>query len=65
MPSVPVTQRELAEAVGTAREVVVRVLRDLRTAGIVTTHRDHIEILDPIRLSREQGGTWVPAQRPR
>ncbi|MGY1604393.1 Crp/Fnr family transcriptional regulator [Geodermatophilus sp. SYSU D00815] len=64
-PSVPVTQRELAEAVGTAREVVVRVLRDLRAAGVVATHRDHIEILDPVRLSREQGGTWVPARPPR
>ena len=32
---VKVSQRELAEAVGTAREVVVRVLRELRQDGVV------------------------------
>jgi CRP/FNR family cyclic AMP-dependent transcriptional regulator len=55
--AVPASQRELAEAVGSVREVVVRVLRDFREMGMITTHRDHIEILDPLRLSREQGGT--------
>lgn len=54
---VPVSQRELAEAVGSVREVVVRALRDLRESGAISTHRDHIEILDPVRLSREPGGT--------
>jgi CRP/FNR family transcriptional regulator, cyclic AMP receptor protein len=58
--TVPVSQRELAEAVGSVREVVVRVLRDLRESGVISTHRDHIDVLDPVRLSREQGGTWVP-----
>jgi CRP/FNR family transcriptional regulator, cyclic AMP receptor protein len=55
--AVPASQRELADAVGSVREVVVRVLRDFRGMGVITTHRDHIEILDPLRLSREQGGT--------
>lgn len=55
--AVPVSQRELAESVGSVREVVVRVLRDLRETGVISTHRDHIEILDPVRLSREQAGT--------
>ncbi len=32
-----VTQQELAEAVGSVREVVARVLRDLRAAGLVAT----------------------------
>jgi len=59
--TVPVTQRQLAESVGTVREVVVRVLRDLREAGVVRTHADHIDVVDPVRLSQEQGGTWVPA----
>jgi CRP/FNR family transcriptional regulator len=58
---VTVRQRQLADSVGTVREVVVRVLRDLRDAGVIRTHPDHIEILDPIRLSQEQGGTRVPA----
>ncbi len=59
--TVAVSQRQLADSVGTVREVVVRVLRDLRDTGVISTHPDHIDILDPIRLSREQGGTWVPA----
>jgi CRP/FNR family transcriptional regulator len=50
-----VTQRELAEAVGTAREVVVRILRDLRREGVVQTRRDGILIVDPARLTQEQG----------
>jgi CRP/FNR family transcriptional regulator len=58
---VAVSQRQLADSVGTVREVVVRVLRDLRDAGVISTHPDRIDILDPIRLSQEQGGTWVPA----
>jgi CRP/FNR family transcriptional regulator len=58
---VTVSQRQLADSVGTVREVVVRILRDLRDAGVIRTHPDHIEILDPIRLSQEQGGTRVPA----
>ena len=63
--SVPVSQRQLAESVGTVREVVVRVLRDLRESGVIRTHPDHIEILDAVRLSRQQGGTSVPAGVPR
>lgn len=58
---VRVSQRQLAESVGTVREVVVRVLRDLRDAGLIRTYPDHIDVLDPIRLSQVQGGTSVPA----
>lgn len=47
---VTVNQRQLAEAVGTAREVVVRVLRELREEGIVRTGRDRMVIVDPARL---------------
>jgi CRP/FNR family transcriptional regulator len=47
------SQQELADAVGTVREVVVRVLRDLRTERIVETGRDRIVIVDPARLARE------------
>ena len=62
---VRVSQRQLAESVGTVREVVVRVLRDLRDAGVIRTHPDHIDVLDPIRLSQVQGGTSVAAGAPR
>jgi CRP/FNR family transcriptional regulator len=53
--AVRVTQRELADAVGTVREVVVRVLRDLRREGVVKTGRDRIVIMDPARLIQELG----------
>ena len=52
---VPVSQQELADAAGTVREVVVRVLRELRRDGVVRTERDHIVILDPARLVSGQG----------
>lgn len=52
---VRVSQQQLAESVGTVREVVVRVLRELRTAGMVRTERDRIVIVDPGRLVAEQG----------
>jgi CRP/FNR family transcriptional regulator, cyclic AMP receptor protein len=55
---VRVSQRELADAVGTAREVVVRVLRELRQEGVVWTGRDQIVIADPARLIQEHG--WNP-----
>jgi len=57
--TVNVSQRELAEAVGTAREVVVRVLRELRQEGVVRTGRDQIVIADPTQLIQEYG--WNPS----
>ncbi len=45
-----VSQQELADAVGSVREVVARTLRDLRVAGIVATEADSVVILDPARL---------------
>jgi CRP/FNR family transcriptional regulator len=48
--AVTTSQRELAEAVGSAREVVVRILRELRESGTVRTERDRIVILEPERL---------------
>jgi CRP/FNR family transcriptional regulator len=51
-----VSQQELADAVGTAREVVVRILRELREDGLVTTGREGVTILDPGRLDAERHG---------
>jgi CRP/FNR family transcriptional regulator, cyclic AMP receptor protein len=53
-----VSQQELADAVGSVREVVARVLRDLRVAGIVATSSDSVLILDAARLHSE---SWDPA----
>jgi CRP/FNR family transcriptional regulator len=51
--AVRITQQELADAVGTVREVVVRGLRQLREAGVVRTERDRIVLLDPSHLTEE------------
>jgi CRP/FNR family cyclic AMP-dependent transcriptional regulator len=51
--AVRMTQQDLAEAVGTVREVVVRTLRQLRDAGVVRTERDRIVLLDPAQLTEE------------
>jgi len=48
-----VSQQELADAVGSVREVVARVLRDLRADGIVETSSDSVRILDAARLHDE------------
>lgn len=50
-----VTQSDLADAVGSVREVVVRVLRQLRDDGLIETGRDGIVIVDPERLVAEHG----------
>jgi CRP/FNR family cyclic AMP-dependent transcriptional regulator len=55
---VRVSQQELAAAAGTVREVVVRVLRELRREGVVRTGRDGIIIIDPKLLTRSLG--WNP-----
>lgn len=61
---VTTTQQELADAVGSVREVVVRVLRELREEGMVATGHRGIVLLDPTRLSSEaypiRHGTKVP-----
>jgi CRP/FNR family transcriptional regulator len=49
------TQQELAEHVGTVREVVARILRELREDGLVETGRDRIVILDATLLHAR---TW-------
>ena len=50
----PVSQQALADAVGSVREVVVRVLHDLRSEGVIRTSREGIEILIPEALINEQ-----------
>jgi len=47
------TQQALADDVGSVREVVVRLLRELRDEGLIRTGRDEIEILDADRLHEE------------
>jgi CRP/FNR family cyclic AMP-dependent transcriptional regulator len=48
-----ISQQELADAVGTVREVVVRTLRELRRDGLIDTGRSGIGIIDPEQLLTE------------
>jgi len=48
-----VNQQELANSVGSVREVVPRILHELRAASLVRTSPGRIEILDPLRMSLE------------
>ncbi len=52
---VKVTQQEVADAVGSVRPVVARIIRDLRAEGIITTSSDGIVILKPDEL---HANTW-------
>jgi CRP/FNR family cyclic AMP-dependent transcriptional regulator len=51
-----VSQQEVADAVGSVREVVARALHELREMGVIQTLRDKIIVLDPLRLSQEASG---------
>ena len=53
---VKVTQQELADAVGSVRTVVARIIRELRIAGIISTSSDGIVILKPDELHNK---TWT------
>ncbi|HEU5417166.1 MAG TPA: Crp/Fnr family transcriptional regulator [Streptosporangiaceae bacterium] len=55
-----VSQQDLADATGSVREVVARVLREFRVAGIVATGGDSVVILDAARLHAESTGTAAP-----
>jgi CRP/FNR family cyclic AMP-dependent transcriptional regulator len=48
-----VNQQDLANSVGSVREVVARVLHELRTASLVRTSPGRVEILDPLKMSSE------------
>jgi CRP/FNR family cyclic AMP-dependent transcriptional regulator len=52
---VKVTQQEVADAVGSVRPVVARIIRDLRAEGIITTSSDGIVIL---KVAELHANTW-------
>jgi len=55
-----ITQHDLADALGSAREVVGRSLRELNRAGIVKTGRGGIELTDTAALVELAGRWWQP-----
>ena len=48
-----VSQQDLANNVGSVREVVARVLAELRAEHLVRTSPGRVEILDPVGMSRQ------------
>jgi CRP/FNR family transcriptional regulator len=54
---VHITHQRLADAVGTAREVVTRSLRVLRGAGVIATHTGRVVIVDRERLADVADGS--------
>jgi len=52
-PIAPVTQQQLADGVGSAREVVARILHSLREEHLVVTRVGSVVLLDPERLRSE------------
>ena len=48
-----VSQQDLANSVGSVREVVARVLAELRAERLVRTSPGRVQILDPVRMSRQ------------
>ena len=66
-PVVRASQQELADAVGSVREVVTRALRGLQEEGSIRTARDEVVLLDPIALHEEilETATEASADRPR
>jgi CRP/FNR family transcriptional regulator, cyclic AMP receptor protein len=53
-----VSQQELADAVGSVRPVVARILHDLRAEGLVETVKEGIALIDPEGLAAR---TWDEA----
>jgi CRP/FNR family transcriptional regulator, cyclic AMP receptor protein len=51
LPTVDITQQELADAVGSAREVIARVVRAFRTETLVRTRPGGIVLLAPETLA--------------
>jgi PAS domain S-box-containing protein len=57
----PMTHRELAEALGSAREVVSRGLRDLQNEGAIGVARGGIQVASLTRLVAIAGPWWSPS----
>jgi CRP/FNR family transcriptional regulator, cyclic AMP receptor protein len=64
-PRVEVTQQALADATGSVREVVGRVIGDMRRDGLISTDGAGITILDPDALARLAEAGAAPGRRRR
>jgi CRP/FNR family transcriptional regulator len=55
-PHVRATHQQLADELGSVREIVTRLVRSLADRGLVRTGREHIEVLDAEGLRRFASG---------
>lgn len=49
-PSIRVTHQDIADELGSSREVVSRILEDLQGRGLVRLFRGGVEVIEPLRL---------------
>jgi CRP/FNR family transcriptional regulator len=49
---VPITHQQLAAELGSAREVISRLLKEFERHGVIALERGEIAILDPAALAR-------------
>jgi CRP/FNR family transcriptional regulator len=54
------SQQDLADAVGSVREVVGRTLHQLKDEGLIARSREGIVVLDPVRLTEEATADVAP-----
>ena len=52
----PISQQELASWAGVSHRSAASALQELRTAGVITTGRLHVEVLDPAALAQRAAG---------
>ena len=52
-----ITHQEIALELGTVREIISRLLKQLQQEGLVKLHRNRIEILNQIELAKRAGPT--------
>lgn len=57
LPAVRMSHSEIADAVGSVREVVTRHLHRFQTEGMLRIERGHITIVDPLRLHEAAAAT--------
>ena len=55
-----VTHEQLADSIGSTREVVTRIVGDLRRSGVIATSPRRIRVIDPGRLARIVRGLVDP-----
>jgi CRP/FNR family transcriptional regulator len=55
-PTVRATHQQLADELGSVREIVSRLLKGFAEQGLVALQREHIDVLDADALRRQAGG---------